>query len=362
MTLISWNGNPIFRGDQVGAEQECCCGCSEECCRTVEYSYGDTVPPGKWWDECPNTGNCASGSGAIEGDCAGDVLEGYIVERFCKASIEGLEIRAILRSGSALDDFGEVAGIATDERCGLLGVISGDHDITAELEFEDDGSYLRAKVPFRAENSQIGGPYGVARVVICWCCVDPEDPPPEGEVCPCCAGPPPPPPGPCGESCGDIDLVEPTPEQFNERTDPCRNQTYSDYRSPCWRVAFSFFASGATIASNYPDLGIPEEVYGCTFLWLGTTCSTFDFAVGQDTAENCCVVSTYTQVLRVYVYRWNADDCLWRLYTQGKYVETIQNGDPLAIGGCDAAFPAPRECSLTCPQTHDAESCCNPLP
>lgn len=339
-----------------------CCGCSGECCREITYGYMDTVPPGKWYDECPEVGNCASGGGAIEGDCAGDVIEGHIIERFCKASIEGSEIRAILRDGSAIDDFGTIAGIDTSESCGVLGRISGDHDITAELEFEDDGAYLLAKVPIRIENAQVGGPMGAAGVVICWCCVDPADPPPDGEVCPCCAGPPPPPPGPCGESCSDIDISEPTPEYSNYRTDPCRIGTYADYKLACGRVAFSFFATGATIASNYPDLGIPEELYGCVFLWLGTQCSTVDFAEGQDTEENCCVVSTYTVVNRVYVYRWIADDCLWRTYTQGKYVETIQNGDPLAIGGCDAEFPAPRECTALCPQSHEAASCCNPLP
>jgi len=182
-----------------------CCGCSEECCRTVIYGYMDTEPPGKWWDECPNIGNCADGEAASVGDCAGDVIEGYIIERFCKQSIAGKEIHAHLRENSQIDDFGTIAGIDTVETCGILGIIGADHDITAELEFEDDGAYLLAKVPFRAENSQIGGPLGAAGVVICWCCVDPEEPPPEGGVCPCCAGPPPPPPPPC---CSKLDACE----------------------------------------------------------------------------------------------------------------------------------------------------------
>lgn len=182
-----------------------CCGCSEDCCRTVTYSYMDTEPPGKWWDECPNIGNCASGDAAVLGDCAGDVIEGYIVERFCKQSIEGKEIHAYLRKNSTIDDFGTIAGIDTIVTCGILGIIGADHDITDELEFEDDGAYLIAKVPFRAENSQIGGPLGVDRAVICWCCVDPNEPPPEGGVCPCCAGPPPPPPPSC---CSKLDACD----------------------------------------------------------------------------------------------------------------------------------------------------------
>jgi hypothetical protein len=361
MTLISWNGNPIFRDGQVGTEQECCCGCSEECCRERTYSYMDTEPPGKWYDECPEVGNCASGSGAIEGDCAGDVLEGYIVERFCKASVEGLEIRAILRSGSALDDFGEVAGIATDERCGLLGVISGDHDITAELEFEDDGAYLRAKVPFRAENSQLGGPYGVARVVICWCCVDPADPPPTGEVCPCCAGPPPPPPPFC-EPCGTADDLSASTTASNERTDTCRSGTYSDSVTTCDKAGFSYTRSGSYIRSIYPDLGIDEEYDDCDILWLVAYCTTTDFANGQDDNENCCTVSRATTVYRNHFYRWVADECLWRLLAQNKEVVTDEFGDPLAVGGCSATMPAVRECSSTCEQTQLADSCCNPFP
>jgi hypothetical protein len=174
-----------------------CCGCSEECCRTRSYYYDDTVPPGKWWDECPGIGNCDEGAGAELGDCAGEVIEGHIVERFCKASIEGKEVRAYLRENSTIDDFGTIAGIDTTQVCGVLGIIEADHDITAEVEWEDDGLYMLAKVPIRMENSQLGGPLGAAGVVICWCCIDPEDPPPEGEICPCCAGPPPPPPDVC---------------------------------------------------------------------------------------------------------------------------------------------------------------------
>jgi hypothetical protein len=174
-----------------------CCGCSEECCRTRYYGYYDTEPPGKWYDECPNVGNCTEGDGAVLGDCANEVIEGYIVERFCKQSIEGKDIHAVLREGSALDDYGTIAGIDTGESCGLLGYIDADHDITDELEFEDDGTYLLAKVPIRMVNSQLGGPIGAAPVIICWCCVDPEDPPTPPAICPCCDGPPPPPPDKC---------------------------------------------------------------------------------------------------------------------------------------------------------------------
>jgi len=230
-----------------------CCGCSEECCRTRYYGYHDTEPPGKWYDECPNVGNCAEGELAVLGDCANEVIEGYIVERFCKQSIAGKEIRAYLRKNSTLDDFGTIAGIDTTESCGSLGIITADHDITDELEFEDDGAYLLAKVPIRVENSQIGGPLGAAGVVICWCCIDPEDPPVPPDICPCCQGPPPPPPPECccvtptGEEYG-------TPYQFAEGY--CVGEGYEPIVGPpClnvnqWEISLSATWCGLSIETS----------------------------------------------------------------------------------------------------------------
>lgn len=178
-----------------------CCGCSENCCRTKTYSYMDTEPKGKWYDECPDVGQC----GGAAGSCANAVLEGFIIERFCKPSVEGKIIKAKLRENSAIDDFGSVAGIDTDVSCGRLGRITADHDITDELVIEDDpddSTYLLAKVPFRAVNANHGGPYGIAGVTICWCCIEEGDPP-----CSCCVTPPPPPP-PLKYGCVDGECVE----------------------------------------------------------------------------------------------------------------------------------------------------------
>lgn len=176
---------------------KCCC---QPCCRTVVYSYADTEPPGAWYDDCPNLGGC--GSGDPPGSCAGEVLEGHILERFCKTVVGQDQIRAKLLADSALDDYGVIAGVATSQVCGQLGLITGDHDITDEIEVitdPDNDGYWLAKVPFTATNSQLGGPYGVAWVRICWCCADPES----EEECECCASPPPPPPPPCFPPCED---------------------------------------------------------------------------------------------------------------------------------------------------------------
>lgn len=166
-----------------------CCGCSESCCRTRVYSYADTTPPGKWYDECPGVGGCSE-DGKI-GDCADVVIDGFIIERFCKQSTNGKEIRAKLLSGSSLDDFGEIAGIKTTKSCGTLGYITGDHYITSEIVVEDDpddSQYVLAKVPITATNSPtLGGPCGAASVRICWCCATEGSPP-----CDCCGEIPPP--------------------------------------------------------------------------------------------------------------------------------------------------------------------------
>lgn len=177
-----------------------CACCCKPCCRTVLYSYADTDPPAPWYDSCPTIGGC--GENAPVGSCAGQVLEGHILERFCKVVVGDSEIRAKLLDGSTLDDYGVIAGVSTDVSCGRLGVIIGDHDITDDIEIitdPDDDGYWLAKVPFAATNAQVGGPYGVAQVRICWCCKDPES----EEECECCATPPPPPPPPCFPPCED---------------------------------------------------------------------------------------------------------------------------------------------------------------
>ena len=181
VTKIAIQGNSIVvRGGKIGTEQACCC-CNKECCQTVSYSYMDTEPKGKWYDECPTVGLC----GGAAGSCANAVLEGFIIERFCKSSVQGKQIKATLRKNSTIDDFGSVAGIATDEyTCGQLGKFTSDHDITEEVVFEDDPDdplFLLAKVAFTATNANHGGPYGLSAVRICWCCIEEGDPP-----CACC--------------------------------------------------------------------------------------------------------------------------------------------------------------------------------
>lgn len=190
---------------------KCCEENCEKCCRKKTYSYKDTEPKGKWYDECPRVGNCDG----KPGDCGNDVLEGFIIERFCKTILDGLVLHATLRANSAIDDYGSVAGIETNEKCGSLGIIARDHDITDQIVIEDDpddSAYVLAKVPFRAVNANHGGPYGLSAVHICWCCTPPDDPP-----CDCCKNNPPPPP-PKKYECRKGDCLEVRDGTYDEPT------------------------------------------------------------------------------------------------------------------------------------------------
>ena len=165
-----------------------CCACV--CDKTVTYSYYDSEPPGKFYAECPNIGAC---DGTSTGDCAGEILEGFIVERFRKSCVGTKTIRAKLLAGSTVDDYGTIGGVSTTNVCGVLGSIAGDHDVTDEVVIEDDGDFIKAKIPISITNDEyLGGPHGLSSVTICWCCEE-EDasgcacfPPPPG--CCCLAG------------------------------------------------------------------------------------------------------------------------------------------------------------------------------
>ena len=246
MTIAIKSGKLILKGTKVATTCSCC-GCGEDCCRTETYSYMDTEPKGKWYDECPNVGNCNGRTGS----CGNAVLEGFIVERFCKASIEGKQVKAKLRANSAIDDFGSVAGIETDQYCGRLGVISGDHDITGSLVIEDDpddSNYKRYKVPFRAVNANHGGPYGLAGVVICWCCIEQDDPP-----CSCCNTPPPPPP-PLKYGCVDGECVEVANGTYDEPA--CGGECVECYsNADCGCVEYG--------STYYPGLDEIIPGFGC---------------------------------------------------------------------------------------------------
>ena len=241
-----------------------CCGCSEDCCRTKTYSYMDTEPKGKWYDECPEVGQC----GGAAGSCANAVLEGFIIERFCKQSVEGKLIKAKLRKNSAIDDFGSVAGVDTDVYCGRLGVITADHDITSALVIEDDpddSTYSRVKVPFRAVNANHGGPYGLSAVTICWCCITEGDPP-----CDCCKTEPPPPP-PKKYACVDGECVETANGKYDEPT--CGGQCGDDFVGACCTDYGLSYVSRAKCRGWGGTFYEPGEVFdqncGCDCIGVG---------------------------------------------------------------------------------------------
>ena len=173
----------VVRGGALGFSEGCCCvscDCPGVCDRTICYSYKDSVPPGRWYDECPQVGDCNQ----QVGDCAGDVLNGHIVQKLEKSCFDaepvpGETLFAILKSGSTLDDYGTIAGVATNVQCGVLGRIDGDHDVTDQIDLSEDGCYYVAKLPISVTNSPtLGGPHGLANVCIEWKCT-----PPDGYCC-----------------------------------------------------------------------------------------------------------------------------------------------------------------------------------
>lgn len=161
-----------------------CCQCS--CNRTITYGNADSVPPGKTFTDCPQVGQC----GGTLGDCAGETLDGFIVERFRKSCVGGSTIRAKLKAGSTVDNYGSVGSASTASTCGVLNSFPEDVDLTDDVVTEDDGDFIKAKIPISITNDDTGGPNGLAGVTICWCCDTGGDcntcfPPPP--VC-CCDG------------------------------------------------------------------------------------------------------------------------------------------------------------------------------
>lgn len=161
-----------------------CCQCS--CNRTITYGNADSVPPGKTFTDCPQVGQC----GGPLGDCAGETLDGFIVERFRKSCVGGSTIRAKLKAGSTVDNYGSVGSASTSSTCGILNSFPEDVDLTDDVVTEDDGDFIKAKIPISITNDDTGGPNGLAGVTICWCCDTGSDcntcfPPPP--VC-CCDG------------------------------------------------------------------------------------------------------------------------------------------------------------------------------
>jgi len=155
-----------------------CCQCS--CNRTITYGNADSVPPGKTWADCPQVGQC----GGTLGDCAGNVLEGFIVERFRKSCVGDSQIRAKLKAGSTVDNYGSVGSASTPSTCGVLNSFTEDYDLTDDVVTEDDGDFIKAKIPISITNDDTGGPNGLASVTICWCCNT-------GSDCNTCFPPPP---------------------------------------------------------------------------------------------------------------------------------------------------------------------------
>jgi len=141
--------------------------CCSTCSVTIYYSYYDTDPPGKLWDECPSIGDCGGGGNP---SCVDGYLEGYLTVIFPKAcKRDGHIISATVLGGSTIDDYGTIGGVSTTNICGNLGVIASDTPVSVTLEDDIDPCFVKAKVAYEVHNSPLlGGPYGLANVRIRW--------------------------------------------------------------------------------------------------------------------------------------------------------------------------------------------------
>jgi hypothetical protein len=141
--------------------------CCAECEKLVVYTYHDTNPPGKLYDECPTTGDCVGGGNP---SCANGSLSGYLTRFFHRSCLaDGKTPGATLLAGSTVDDSGTIGGIASTNTCGFLGVWTADYDLDVTMEDDVDPCFVKVSVPFTVQNNPlIGGPYGLAYVSIYW--------------------------------------------------------------------------------------------------------------------------------------------------------------------------------------------------
>lgn len=168
-------------------------------------------------------------------------------------------------------------------------------------------------------------------------------------ACPCC--------GPNCKFCNSV-TKEAGPDyiQTNDRQDPCRSQTISDFYLPCNRGGLSSFNPRYEKCSTIA--GVPSEYSDCTCMKFDQTCGTSDYAVGVDDNGACCTVIRTTTYYTFFVFVFLAGPCKWIRVLKSTYgSDTYCFGDPLAAGGCSAECPAPRECPNFCSGPYDGCTC-----
>lgn len=206
MTLIAWNGGPLFVNGAVGTEQSCCC--DPPVCEWYQaaapdvpgaadiqtYSYDDTIPPAPDFCDCPCTnGYCygdppAAGPTAPEcydpdnlcttGSCCDEELVCY-VRSVDFIATTACKPRAIVYQGALFDDHGTIEGqdrtVTLDDPCAVNDppnplptkpLTSNEAFVPFVVDNGDGTVYLKLNVV--AKNGGICGAYGVLSMTVEW--------------------------------------------------------------------------------------------------------------------------------------------------------------------------------------------------
>lgn len=141
--------------------------CCSTCSVTITYSYKDTDPPGKLYDECPDVGACG---GDFPRSCRDASISGWLSAVLPKACMTETAIAgATLFAGSHCDDYGTIGGIDSTNNCGFPGYWTADYELDVTVEDDTEPCFVRLTVPFTVHNNyELGGPYGMQSVTIRW--------------------------------------------------------------------------------------------------------------------------------------------------------------------------------------------------
>jgi hypothetical protein len=132
----------------------------------MSYDYFNTVPLGHYFD-CPDIApSCTLPCDPTQTCCSSLSQSGYIFsDNFSDDLIASGTPKAMIYAGSTIDNNGSVGGVTFPVvpcEFGQLATL----DINTVVSATIDGNKL--KLPFTAENSALGGPYGLHAVFIKW--------------------------------------------------------------------------------------------------------------------------------------------------------------------------------------------------
>ena len=148
---------------QCGNSVSACppCGIESAYDQYKHYSYADSIPRGKYFDECPN--RCTAIPNCSEGSCCGESIRGFIYSDPFEVPLFKNHVFATILGGSTIDDIGSVGGITfTPGQFPLESSLENDTKVIPEIF----GNQLR--LPFIAINGGACGPYGLSSVGIHW--------------------------------------------------------------------------------------------------------------------------------------------------------------------------------------------------